>query len=684
MKSTRTSIYRSLQALFYSESLCSGCRKARSKQLSTINRGLHSSLTKHRLDIQDANTSSIAKQIRETGQLPSLPTESVIELPKLRQQRKLRNENIVRDDMQATLEAHYTANVLAHGNIHIKLDGSLYSKPRRLAVTVPVRSDDMENTRQLLVKDTNEDNDPISELIPLDNSGQHNPSPAAIQRARIEKNRRPATTSDLRDKLLQADQSLDALHRLDTEIRIFQEWIELTQDECDAASDTWSRFQQTMLENFPKYKFELYGSRSTGLARPFSDIDIRIVIPELETEKRGRGPSPGRPKIKKKYIQALKRIKHWCGQEIARDLNAKEIRDGRVPVLDMKTRTGWRFDIQLSATVGKPVDHATEFVKYFLKEHPQIKPLFVLIRWWLERSDIGDASNGGLSSYLTFCMILTSITHSKQSFNGGELGRQLLHFLRFWTTADWQNIGFAPDPARTFPKCAINLEAETCSEETQITRDHACKALFTDEIPYNGTTAEQDLRRPQLGTTDPSSNKDDSNGAPLPTLTQAYSLNRPVMEAEDFATSVNNDQESDVYFEGIRFLAYRANRKCRKPEDRLVYFLLQDPADPMNNIGSSLKKLPELCRLMKRALGCLEKNIQHWDKRVSSDGDHQSQEFILEDLIYAKARDEFQNLDLDRIVQNFEGMRRNFAYLRSLKSAELKSPQQKTVISEGP
>ena len=710
MKSTRTSIYRSSQALSYSRNLGLGCRKPGSERVLTINHNHHSSLADYRSNLQDANTSSIAKQIRETGQLPSLPTESVVKLPKLKRQRKPRDENIIRGDMQATLEAHYAANVLAHGNIHIRLDDSSYSKSRKLAVTPPAKSHDMEHTQRLLAKYANEDKDLIPQLISLDNSERENLSPATvrkmyardetrprelrdkllqanqgldalhkldvkIQREPIRKKSGLVTTSELRDKLLQADQSLDALHRLDSEIRIFHDWIELTQDEIDAASYTWSKFQRKMFKNFPDYKFELHGSRTTGLARPFSDIDIKMTIPELEKEKLARGPSSSRRQIKKKYIQALLRIKRWSEKEIASGLIVNALRSCKIPVLDMQTRTVGRFAIQLSAVVGKPIELNTEYVKYFLKEYPQIKPLFVLIRWWLERSNIGDASTGGVSSYLTFNMILTSITHSKQLFDDGELGKQLIHFLRFWIEADWRNLGFAPDPARTFPKCATNLEEENCLEEIQTKQDRASETLFANKLPYNSTAAEPDLRESQLRTTVPSSNIDNCNNALLSTLTQVDPLNRLAIESEDIVTPATNDQESDVYLEGIKFLAHQANQKCRRPASRLEYFLLQDPADPRNNVGSSLEKLRELCQLMERALGSLEKKMRSWDKRELSSKAHQSEEFLLKDLIYVKRRNDPPNSGVDRILQIFEEKRRKLAWMRPLKVTELESTQ---------
>jgi type I site-specific restriction-modification system R (restriction) subunit len=71
--------------------------------------------------------------------------------------------------------------------------------------------------------------------------------------------------------------------KLHYEILDFYEFIKLTNNEIKLRNKTYNSINTIIEDNFPNYKCILYGSFTTELSLPNSDIDILIVVDKLLT-----------------------------------------------------------------------------------------------------------------------------------------------------------------------------------------------------------------------------------------------------------------------------------------------------------------------------------------------------------------------------------------------------------------
>ena len=190
----------------------------------------------------------------------------------------------------------------------------------------------------------------------------------------------------------------------------------------------------------------MHGTRSTGLAHPLSDINFCIMVPEYQ-EKTERGPSPSRPEAKR----AARLIFQSLGKAMKGSGRFENIRDvhGHVNLLkaiDKPTR------LRIQFNANTPVVRERDFSTYCLEEYPQLRPLFMVIYQALQTRGLANVSDGGIGSYPLLILIYTALKHAEVPFRKRDLGLQLLHILEFWTHADTEDIGYAADPPRTFPK----------------------------------------------------------------------------------------------------------------------------------------------------------------------------------------------------------------------------------------
>lgn len=541
--------------------------------------------------------STVARQIRETGKLPKLPSEPTVKLIPITTQRRRRSENIVRHDLKATVRAHHVANTLAHGSIHLDLNEDMSMKiPQRLAVTPSRFLDD---------EDDKKSTEMAGGGIGIDSSYRF-AYPAKIEptqhmnpkdeQEKINKGQGEAQHSELFHRFMKLDKNCDALTRLDAEIHAFEEWTAVTVDEANAARRSFDSLQGVLNEKFPDIKLELHGSRATGLARPMSDIDIRLVISRLEKRTDERGPSPGRPVNKQEYVKVLRKIKIHLHNDFGSRYQVEQVKPGRVPLLDICDRR-CGLTIQM-AGIAIPTAHATEFTKYFQAEYPQIKTLFVLLRLWTERIGYEDASTGGISSYLLFNMILTSITHSKVLFDHQDVGKQLTNFLKFWSIAKVDTTGYAPDPARTFPKFASNIVEDNVASKAEEGEE---KTAFSP----SRLTAENILKFETVGSV---------TGEMMHEMKTCILSNLPSKQQVANAKHIG---PSDSYLEGIKFLTTYTRSQLRNRNGNVPALLLQDPANPKNNLGSSARRFTGFQREMENALRHMTKSFRLWNERVS-------------------------------------------------------------------
>lgn len=204
----------------------------------------------------------------------------------------------------------------------------------------------------------------------------------------------------------------------------------------------------------------LLGSRSTGLATPTSDFNYRVDMDSTE-QSSTKDSQELTPKVAKSTTRSMP--KHiWSSLQESKEIATTELLFAPVPMLKCKHRaTGLSIQFQTMS----PSQASQQYTAAYLSEFPSLRPLYILIRHFLEIRDLTAVSRGGLGSYTIFMMIVAALKHSRGEFSPDDLGGQLLHVLDFYGNANLYESGFSVDPPRTFKK---TQESKQTPEERKV------------------------------------------------------------------------------------------------------------------------------------------------------------------------------------------------------------------------
>ncbi|KAI9723697.1 MAG: hypothetical protein M1812_000997 [Candelaria pacifica] len=264
----------------------------------------------------------------------------------------------------------------------------------------------------------------------------------------------------------------DPFHRLHVEILAFQDLMNL--DRCEhLARHYLVRWLETIVDRLlPGTRLQVFGSTVTGMARPMSDIDIRVIDPQIEDSITKRAPSSGRPMA----LSTLRRKLETLRTKFAADSPFKEVdyRRGRVPVVTATHRTSG-LEIQLSAKNDQLTSQ--EYVKNYLVEFPMSRPIFVVIRQMLDWRGLTDVFAGGLGSYSIFMMVIAFLKqHPPVRTDEFPLGRQLCAFLAFYADFKTYDVGLSIEPPSVFRKYPESGKP-TLDEKKAIAQDSVLQGL---------------------------------------------------------------------------------------------------------------------------------------------------------------------------------------------------------------
>ncbi|MCJ1381887.1 hypothetical protein MMC17_004999 [Xylographa soralifera] len=248
----------------------------------------------------------------------------------------------------------------------------------------------------------------------------------------------------------------DGMLRLNEEIRAFERFMKPTSDEEKSTQAAISRAQSVVATVAPTSVLTLHGSRYTGIADPLSDIDFSVSLPEYEKDSLKRGPSIHRPVAQRGGTTLLRKIEKALVKSPRYELvNFILARVNIVAAVDANTQLHLQFQTLASFMPAR------EYSMCYLSEFPALRPLYVLLRHFLLMRGFTGARDGGVGSYPLLIMIVTAFKHSRQTFAPENLGVQLLHILKFWSTADLHTYGYAADP----PICFTKVPPKTSLEE---------------------------------------------------------------------------------------------------------------------------------------------------------------------------------------------------------------------------
>lgn len=253
--------------------------------------------------------------------------------------------------------------------------------------------------------------------------------------------------------ILSKEPQLTATRILDMEIAAFAENMSLTPQEVAARTYVRNNITYCIKGRPENAKLTSYrfGSTQTGVAMPYSDIDMGIYDPE----------DVGNPleKQMEDLFRSLRQGTDYMCVVYRPPPNAI--------VTAQHVATG--IDVQVIAK-GQP-GFQDNIMKRYLKKIPHMHELYAVVRTAFGMRGFVDPFIGGISAYGTFMMLAAALTRRGTPAHVHESpATQLLHFLSFWSSFDLEKHGMSLGQdmiAKPFPKIAPDSSPSDKTERNQ-------------------------------------------------------------------------------------------------------------------------------------------------------------------------------------------------------------------------
>lgn len=214
--------------------------------------------------------------------------------------------------------------------------------------------------------------------------------------------------------------NLTAAQTLDYEITAFAKHMSLTASEKNNRKAVLY-LAKGIISHSTDFKVEEaynYGSFRTGIAMPYSDIDIGIDTTEHSPERVSHAMS-----------KLYDRLNH------SDDFICVVHRPGLNAIITAQHKsTG--IDVQIMVKQGKFHPQDSRVIEH-LRNIPNLHKLYMVVRTALGIRGLVDPYIGGISAYGTFMMLVAALTRrGTPSEIHGSPSTQLMHFLSFWSDFD--------------------------------------------------------------------------------------------------------------------------------------------------------------------------------------------------------------------------------------------------------
>lgn len=208
----------------------------------------------------------------------------------------------------------------------------------------------------------------------------------------------------------------NAVLRLHEEILDFVEFMSHTPEEV-AARKNWVLTISTACKTlWPDCQVSVFGSFYSGLSLPNGDVDIAVWD------------------IPCKGTTAMKMLADYLLSK--GELSWLEIIEtAKVPVLKVRSqKCGLRADVVFNQPDGL---ETSKFIRKRLKEYPAMKPLLILLKYFLLQRGLHETYTGGMGSYLLCNVVLHFFQRhpalrDKRRFSVTSLGHLLFDFLKYY------------------------------------------------------------------------------------------------------------------------------------------------------------------------------------------------------------------------------------------------------------
>jgi non-canonical poly(A) RNA polymerase PAPD5/7 len=228
--------------------------------------------------------------------------------------------------------------------------------------------------------------------------------------------------------------SLVALHN---EILQFVQLMEPLQKERETRERLIQEIQAVVLDEFGKSaKLQVLGSQATGLFLPTSDIDLTLLYEDdtnINSDANYQHGSDYKP-LHKKPIHRFSDLmaKTWKN----RLSYLETIEATRVPICKIRFADS---DIAVDVSFNQPVGvTAAALMTEYLNSMPPLRPLTIVLKYFLAARDLNEPYSGGVGSYLLQLLIVSFLQHrERMAYHDNarvdyNLGSLLLDFLELY------------------------------------------------------------------------------------------------------------------------------------------------------------------------------------------------------------------------------------------------------------
>ncbi|EMC95576.1 hypothetical protein BAUCODRAFT_122885 [Baudoinia panamericana UAMH 10762] len=187
-------------------------------------------------------------------------------------------------------------------------------------------------------------------------------------------------------------------------------------------------------------KAELFGSETTGLSLPTSDLDIRIYDASQADEDRSYG----------KLYSLLAMLARRLRQD-HNNWTAVTVRHSKFPII---TATHCKTGIIVQIVSAPSTTNQQTHTRRYLAELPHLRDLFLLSRAMLGTRGLVNVYDGGIGSYGLLVMLVAALKRRSSANPPPQTpAQQLLHFLNFYARHNYISRGLTVTPVgKTFLK----------------------------------------------------------------------------------------------------------------------------------------------------------------------------------------------------------------------------------------
>ncbi|XP_077405352.1 terminal nucleotidyltransferase 4A [Vanacampus margaritifer] len=173
---------------------------------------------------------------------------------------------------------------------------------------------------------------------------------------------------------------------LHEELMDFYNFMSPRPEEAAMRKEVVTRIERIIKELWPNADVQIFGSFSTGLYLPTSDIDL-VVFGKWE-----------RPPLQE-LEQALR--KH----NVAEPYSIKVLDKATVPIIKLTDQeTEVKVDISFNVETGVK---AASFIKDYVQKYPVLPYLIFVLKQFLLQRDLNEVFTGGISSYCLILMVIS-------------------------------------------------------------------------------------------------------------------------------------------------------------------------------------------------------------------------------------------------------------------------------------